>query len=80
MIVPARIDKDKAGSKRIAQAFGLVPRDRQPSAPLPSSKQRSARWRRLTAKRSIDTAATARNVPTRVADGSRRNSGTVAPL
>jgi hypothetical protein len=42
MIVPARIDQDKPGPKRFAQAFGVMPRDRQPAAPLRAVKRESA--------------------------------------
>src|SRR6185312_5250669 len=34
MIVPARVDKGEPGAKRLAQAFSIVPGDRQPAAPL----------------------------------------------
>lgn len=42
MIVPPRIDNDKPGSKRFAQAFGVMPRDRQPAALLRAVKRESA--------------------------------------
>jgi hypothetical protein len=42
MIVSACIDKVKARSKRSAQAFGVIPRDRQPAAHFGTVKREGA--------------------------------------